>query len=283
MPHDLATNAPRHFIGVDLGQARDATAIAVVRRVDVAESRPRFELPHIERLGVGVAYPAQVEHVRRLVRRPPLLGNSELVIDSSGVGRAVADIFSSAGLSFTGVIITGGTAETFTDGYWHVPKLSLVSRLQALLHEDRLWIRRELPEAGLLVSELQDFRVEYTASGHLTFNARSGRHDDLVLAAGLACWAAYGPRTVGIIEHYRREALGLNPGARAPAPEQIQLRAPEGTAPSHLHTITGRVIPISQGGLVEVSEEEAKPLITAGWTRTADSDAAPSAGANSGS
>src|SRR5499427_4921832 len=82
--------------------------------------------------------------------------------------------------------------ETSNGSTRSVPKLTLVSRLQALLHEGRLKILRELPEAETLVRELQDFRCEFTAAGHLTFNARSGRHDDLVLALAIAIWRAHG-------------------------------------------------------------------------------------------
>ena len=60
--------------------------------------------------------------------------------------------------------------------------------LQALLHEGRLHIQKDLTEAAELVRELQDFKVRYTESGHLTFNAREGRHDDLVLALAIAVW-----------------------------------------------------------------------------------------------
>jgi len=89
-------------------------------------------------------------------------------------------------------VITAGTAETRDFAICGVPKLTLVSRLQALLHQGRLKIQRELAEADTLVRELQDFRVEYTATGHLTFNARSGKHDDLVLALAIAVWRAHG-------------------------------------------------------------------------------------------
>jgi hypothetical protein len=41
-----------------------------------------------------------------------------------------------------------------------------------------------------LVRELQDFRVEYTQNGTMTFNARVGQHDDLVLALAIAVWQA---------------------------------------------------------------------------------------------
>jgi hypothetical protein len=60
----------------------------------------------------------------------------------------------------------------------------------AAAHEGRLKILRELAEAETLVRELQDFRIEFTAAGHLTFNARSGKHDDLVLALAIAVWRA---------------------------------------------------------------------------------------------
>ena len=74
----------------------------------------------------------------------------------------------------------------------------LVSRLQALLHEGRLKILRELDEAETLIRELQDFRMEFTAAGHMTFNARSGKHDDLVLALAIAVWRAHRRRQRGM-------------------------------------------------------------------------------------
>lgn len=108
-------------------------------------------------------------------------------------------------------MITAGTAETQEGQIFSVPKLVLVSRLQALLHEGRLKIQKELPEADALVRELQDFRVEFTAAGNLTFNARQGMHDDLVLALAIAAWRAYGPvgRGMNMFELMRREAAKL--------------------------------------------------------------------------
>ena len=128
----------------------------------------------------------------------------------TGVGRPVFEMFTYSGISPLGVLITGGTAETRDGAICCVPKLTLVSRLQALLHEGRLKILRELDEAETLVRELQDFRCEFTAAGHLTFNARSGKHDDLVLALAIAIWRAHGGGTAGygIFEYYRTLATG---------------------------------------------------------------------------
>jgi hypothetical protein len=164
-----------------------------------------FQVGHLERLPLGTTYPAIVAHVSRLLARLP--GGTELVIDYTGVGRPVFDLFMHSGISPVGVLITAGTAEAHDGIICSVPKLVLVSRLQALLHEGRLKILKDLPEAETLVRELQDFRVEYTAAGHLTFNARSGKHDDLVLALAIAAWRAHGGGTSyqGLLEFYRQQ------------------------------------------------------------------------------
>ena len=141
---------------------------------------------HLERVPLGTSYPGIVAHVGRLLRKLP--GHPELVIDFTGVGRPIFDMFVYSGIYPIGVVITAGNAETRDGMACSVPKLTLVSRLQALLHQARLKIQRELDEAETLVRELQDFRVEYSAAGHLTFNARSGKHDDLVLALAIAVW-----------------------------------------------------------------------------------------------
>ncbi len=55
------------IIGVDLGQARDFTAIAVLERIEeltgeAAKGRwltqVRYEMPHLERPPLGTSYPA---------------------------------------------------------------------------------------------------------------------------------------------------------------------------------------------------------------------------------
>ena len=135
-----------------------------------------FQVGHLERVPLGTPYPGIVAHVGRLLDKLP--AGTELVIDLTGVGRPVFDMFVYSGISPLGVLITAGASETRDGPICGVPKLTLVSRLQALLHEGRLKILRELAEAETLVRELQDFRVEFTAAGHLTFNARSGKHDD---------------------------------------------------------------------------------------------------------
>src|SRR5215469_1475735 len=169
---------------------------------------PIFQVGHLERMPLGTPYPGIVAHVGRLLGKLP--ARTELVIDITGVGKPVFEMFTYSGISPLGVFITAGTAETRDFAICGVPKLTLVSRLQALLHQGRLKIQRELAEAETLVRELQDFRMDFTAAGHLTFNARSGKRDDLVLALAIAVWRAHGGgmASYGLFELMRQQALG---------------------------------------------------------------------------
>ena len=58
---------------------------------------PIFQVGHLERLPLGTSYPAIVAHVGRLMTKLP--GRPELVIDYTGVGRPVFDMFVYSGIS----------------------------------------------------------------------------------------------------------------------------------------------------------------------------------------
>jgi len=205
-------------VGVDLGQAHDPTAIAVCEREEVklvthqtsgmsgqgfgvatsytaqvAElPRPAFRIRHLERLPLGMRYPAQVDYVANLLTREPLASRQPgTYVDSTGVGRAVFDGFRLARVPRCyPVTITGGDGATRVDDGWHVSKLILISRVQALLHAGELSIEPTLADAAVLARELQDFRVAFSSAGNAIFNAREGSHDDLVLAVALAIFGA---------------------------------------------------------------------------------------------
>src|SRR5689334_7972846 len=68
---------------------------------------PILQVGHLERLPLGTTYPAIVAYVSRL--RTKLPGHPELVIDFTGVGRPVFDMFVYSGISPIGVLISGGT------------------------------------------------------------------------------------------------------------------------------------------------------------------------------
>lgn len=258
----------RYYVGCDLGQSIDPTAIAVVRRIEGEPERPLFQVGHLERLPLNTPYPGVVSHVRDLLPRLP--GEAELVIDLTGVGRPVFDLFEARGMSAIGVTITAGDSETREGLQFHVPKITLISRLQALLHDRRLHILKTLPEAPVLVAELQDFKATVTDSGYWKFGARSGKHDDLVLALAIAVWRAHTTFAgQGLYEWYR-ENYG-SPSERSAGSDgaftepTVTLRAPPGI--SNASTISGKNYAVAQDGTIQVPAGDAQPLIGAGWQR----------------
>jgi hypothetical protein len=184
-----------YVLGLDLGQTQDFTALAVLERSEpveaIASAKPDFALRHLRRFPLGTTYTEIVSAVTTMRKAGPLCG-APLIVDQTGVGRAVVDVLQQATGGVVPVTITGGHAVTVAeDGSFHVPKKELVTGLQVVLQSRRLQIARGLPEAATLVRELQQFQVRITASAHETFGVwRAGQHDDLVLAVALACWWA---------------------------------------------------------------------------------------------
>ncbi len=70
----------------------------------------------------------------------------------------------------------------------YVPKRELVRGLVTAFENGRLKIAKGLPLAGALMGELRAFQMRFTAKGRDTYAARSGEHDDLVMAVALAVW-----------------------------------------------------------------------------------------------
>jgi hypothetical protein len=178
-------------VGLDLGQASDYTAIAVVQEA----GDDLLHVRHLERFR-HTLYPDVADRVEALLEGPQLKGKAELVIDTTGVGPAVSDIFSKRGRSFKAVKIHGGDAETCEEGTYRVPKRNLVSALQVALQTGTLKIASSLELAELLREELLNFRIKISiATGHDSYEHwREGDHDDLVLAAAMAVWSARTPQ-----------------------------------------------------------------------------------------
>jgi hypothetical protein len=112
-------------------------------------------------------------------------------------GGAVTDLLKKSGVSHVGVTITAGNQERGTN----VPKRNLVSALQVAFSTGRLKIASGLDLAPVLKEELRNFRMKINlATGHDSYEAwREGEHDDLVLAAALAVWAADRKGRVGVV------------------------------------------------------------------------------------
>ena len=113
-----------YFVGVDLGQSRDFTAIAVVERAEKTGAWDpvgyawrkvvALELRYLERMALGTPYPEVVERVAQVTRSGELDGRCHLAVDGTGVGRPVVDLLRRArpNCVLLPAMITSGDRET---------------------------------------------------------------------------------------------------------------------------------------------------------------------------
>jgi len=196
-----------------LGQSADYTALAVVQSVkekgEEGTLRTFLHLRHLERYPLRTPYTDVADGVTALMGSETLNRDEydpsrgriakpkvELLVDKTGVGVAVTDLLKARGLKFTSVTIHGGENVTRSGSAYNVPKLDLVAALEVPFHTETLKVAEGLQLWGALREELQNFRRKVnTKTAHASFEHwRETDHDDLVLAAALACWGATGRR-----------------------------------------------------------------------------------------
>ena len=83
-----------YFVGLDLGQSRDYTALAVLERAELTgafdpamfawRKEVALRLRYLERVPLGTPYPDIVERVRRTTRAPELDGRCQVAVDATG-------------------------------------------------------------------------------------------------------------------------------------------------------------------------------------------------------
>lgn len=162
-----AEPSSRFFLGLDLGQAADYTALAILEQdaLTTSAGKHTYNVRHLQRYELGTAYPNIVADLRRILSRRPLLHAwAALAVDATGVGAAVVDMIRPFFPGMAAVTITGGRDTTAVVGGYNVPKLSLVSTLQVLLQSRRLRIASQLPAAEVLGRELQA-KAEHAVEG----------------------------------------------------------------------------------------------------------------------
>ncbi len=195
------------MVGIDIGQKHDPTALAVVEVVQGAPAA--FAVRHLERLPLGLSYPdvatrlGQVVgnlHARAradyLARTPAPYWPGEVwadqaqvavYVDATGVGQPVVDLLARQGVAVTACYFTYGDRYSAEVGRISIGKAWLVSRLQVLLQEGRLHLPARLAEAAALTQELLDYEMRVDQDANEKYGAfRTGAHDDLVTAVGLA-------------------------------------------------------------------------------------------------
>ncbi|MBK9169307.1 MAG: hypothetical protein IPM24_17845 [Bryobacterales bacterium] len=176
--------------GLDLGQSRDFSALALLERTlhtgprdPVTWTLPAAEfyvLRRLHRFPLGTPYPQVVDALAHLFAAPPLARRATLVVDATGIGAPVVDYLRRTRLPVTlqPVCITAGQAASLGPGRLSVPRKDLIAALHLLLEQGRLLVPESLSLGRTLARELKNF------------SRRAGLHDDLVLALSLAAWSS---------------------------------------------------------------------------------------------
>jgi len=207
-----------YTVGLDLGQRQDPSALVVIEREAAADGTPTaYRCLGLERWPLGTPYLEVVARTRAVMDAPPLK-EAPLVVDQTGVGVAVVEMFRHAiDRVLVPVNITGGKqCHRLPSGDWSVPKFDLVAVIQSLLGRRLLTFPRGHRLCKVLVDELRNFKVRVTAAANETYSAwRDSDKDDMVLA--LACSLWYADRAAGVIDNSKAASSGRSLLADAPA------------------------------------------------------------------
>ena len=190
----------KFFVGLDLGQSQDYTALSILERLK-KDKEYAYHVRHLERVR-GAPYPLIVDKTAKMMQSLGRKGCTSLVVDQTGVGAPVVDLFEQAGLKPIGVLIHGGDKALHEGKSWRVPKRDLVSVLQVLLQTERLKVASKLKLGPMLSQEMLNFRVKIDPlTAHDSYSAwREEDHDDLVLSVALAAWwGENGPKEATIV------------------------------------------------------------------------------------
>jgi Terminase RNaseH-like domain len=230
----LPKYSPRRYcVGVDLGQAADFTAIAVLEKVVVppetamfspvgehpgnrlVEGDIRYDLVYLKRPKLGTPYDVIARRVADLIcELEPEgsfseLGQVTLSADGTGVGRGVVDMldteFKRRGtttkgmpkVDFRRVSVTGSQTTlkrpTRANGYWSVPKKDLVFPAVAAFQQEKIRIGK-VKDRDALVNELKNYkRTTNIATGGMQFEPWRESQHDDLLFA--VCLALWGWQT----------------------------------------------------------------------------------------
>ncbi len=183
------------FVGIDLGEAGNHTAIAAVERAKldkpIVRQKYRYVVRFLEEYELGIHYPEQIDRMKATLSHEAFRG-SLVAADYTGVGRPVIQMMKKQRVhpGLKPILITSGNASTVDkeSGGYHVPKRDLVGTLQILLQADLLHWHPKLKDAAKLAKQLQAFKVRITRAKNETFGAEGRDQDDIVLAVALACW-----------------------------------------------------------------------------------------------
>jgi len=163
-------NAPAedYHVGVDLGQKRDNSVVAVILK-----KNGHVFLIHLKRFPLGTEYQAIIEYLKLAGER--FRNVRAYYIDQTGVGEAFPENARRAGVkNVKGIELS-------------LPRKSdVMTHLKQVMEQKRLHI----PKDRELMVEMNAEIAQLTQAGKTKFSHRSGTHDDRLWALALAVYGS---------------------------------------------------------------------------------------------
>lgn len=199
--HQTRYPEPKWYFGLDLGQRRDHSALAVLHLQWTFHGQspvtfeylfePQLYIRFLARFPIGISYERLYDLLKDTLTefdQAQPARTKQLIIDAGGPGPPIVDRLRrnlSKVVTIKPVIITGGKgANALSGGYTSIPRRSIVSTIQLLMGAHSLKCKPDVPGFKILKEELMEL------SGNDTQPDSSSAHDDVAIAAGLAAWAA---------------------------------------------------------------------------------------------
>jgi len=163
-----SVSAEDYYVGVDLGQKRDHSVVAVILK-----KNGQIILVHVKRFALGTEYQSVVEYLKLVGER--FQNVRAFYIDQTGVGEAFPENARRAGVkNVKGIELS-------------LPRKSdVMTQMKQVMEQKRLHIPRDRE----LIIEMNAEIAKRTDAGKTKFYHRSGTHDDRLWALALAIYAS---------------------------------------------------------------------------------------------
>lgn len=179
-----------YIISLDPAKLRDWCALSAIDMQYVAaKKRFHYGVVTIARKQ-GMDYPAMIDWVIGILKMPQFnkAEPPKFVMDATGVGVAVSDMFKAKGIRHAAITFTKGNV-CKRDGFGiHVGKPRLVGKFLGAWDAGKVQVNSGQPLWPQLEREMLAFKAEMKENGYAKFEAEEGENDDLFISLAQAVW-----------------------------------------------------------------------------------------------
>jgi hypothetical protein len=189
--------------GLDLGQQQDFAALVLAR---AATNPVRMKIVYAQQFPLGSNYLAVIDSVEKAIHAAAATSEEVgLAIDRLGPGGPCVDLLIQRELPVGRLLAVAATSARSAQlqaraagdppslERWQVGKSMLFRNLLSLINSDRFQVSSsvDFAQSEYLKAEFSSLAARISATGYVKIEAKSGRHDDILSATVLACWAAF--------------------------------------------------------------------------------------------